>query len=395
MPLDSEGFNMVVVFIDRLSKKAVSIPCKKTINAKDMAELYFIHCFRHLGVPENIVSDRGAQFISHFWGCLCSFLRIERKLSTAYHPETDGQTEIMNQYLDLRLRPFVNHFQDNWGLLLPLMDFAQLALHHESINTSPFELLFGRKPRFTFDWKSPAMSNTAREKLAQSEAKLIVGRMQEAWTWEKVNIGKAQEKKMRDVNTHRREPDFDVGDRVWLNARNIPLDSPSRKLGNQNIGPFLIKARKGFSYELELPANLKHIHPVFHAKLLRKDPNNPVPGQSVPEPEELVIIPGQKEFAVDEILAVKLIRGKLKYRARWSGCDEDPVYYQASNFMYSPHLLKKFHLAHPELPGPPAGINSWIKAYEDGREDYGELENNSTMDAKLRASFFLQNDEGG
>lgn len=388
MPQDKNEFNMVVVFIDRLSKKAVSIPCKKTISSKDMAEIYFIHCFRHLGVPDSVVSDRGPQFISHFWGCLCKLLQVERKLSTSYHPETDGQTEIMNQYLDLRLRPFVNHFQDNWGSLLPLMDFAQLALHHESINISPYKLLFGREPRFTFDWKAPSRPESAREILSQNEAKMITRRMQEAWIWAKENMLKSQEKKMRDVNQHRREPNFDVGDKVWLSARNIPIDRPSRKLGHQNIGPYVIKRKVGYSYELDLPESLKQIHPVFHAKLLRKDPCNPVPGQELPDPEELHIIPGQKEFAVEKIRAVKLIRGRLKYRADWIGGEEDSNYYPASNFMYSPHLLKEFHTDHPYLPGPPANLPFWLKAYEDGIDNYDELEDDSAMNKRLRAVFF-------
>lgn len=256
--------------------------------------MYFIHCFRHLGVPESVISDCGPQFIPHFWSCLSKLLCIERKLSTAYHPETDGQTEIMNQYLDLRLRPFVNHFQDNWSLLLTLMDFAQLALHHESINTSPFELLFGHQPRLSFDWRFSAKPSTAHEVLAQHEAKSIIRHIQDAWSWAKSNMENAQLKKRNDVNPNRREPDFEVGDKVWLNARNIPLDRRSKKLGHQNIGPFLIKRKVGWSYELDLPENLKHIHPIFHAKLLRKDPDNPVPGQVLPDPEELQIIPGER-----------------------------------------------------------------------------------------------------
>lgn len=391
MPEDKEGFNMVVVFIDRLSKKAVTIPCKITVNAKNLAEIYLIHCFRHVGIPESIVSDRGAQFISYFWKYLCQLLQVERRLSTAYHPETDGQTEIMNQYLDLRLRPFINHFQDNWGMLLPLMDFAQLALYHESIKCAPFELLFGRQPRFTFDWKAPAKPETACEKLAQNEVKKFIHQIQDAWKWARENMSKAQIKKQKDTNLHRRIPDFDVGDKVWLNAKNLPLDHPSRKLGHQNVGPFPITQKIGFSYKLELPNSLKHIHPVFHAKLLRKDPSNPVAGQKLPEPQKIHVIPGEIEFAVESIRAVKLIKGKLRYRANWLGCDEDPIYYPASNFMYSPHLLRRFHWEYPNLPGPPTKLPQWITAYEKGRDDYSELKDDSAMDSRLRAAFF----EGG
>lgn len=388
MPEDDEGFNMVAIFIDRLSKKAVTIPCKKTVTAKDLAEMYFVHCFRHLGVPESIVSDRGPQFVSEFWGSLCAFLGIKRKLSTAFHPETDGQTEIMNKYLDQRLRPFVNHFQSNWSRLLPLMDFAQLALHHESIETSPFQLLHGHPPRLSFDWKAPEKPQNARQRLAHNEAKEIVKKMHEAWNWVRTKMEKAQEKKRRDVNLHRREPDFKVGDSVWLSTKNLALDQPSRKLGHQNIGPFKIISSKGWSYELDLPPSMGSIHRVFHAKLLRKDPSNPLPGQQNPPPKEYEIIPGVKEWQVESIRTCKLVYRKLKYRANWLGADEDPEFYPASDFMYSPHLLKQFHLAHPELPGPPAALPLWLDAWERGIDNYDNLEDNSAMNRTLRAAFF-------
>ncbi|KAI0993657.1 hypothetical protein K3495_g14527 [Podosphaera aphanis] len=254
-------------------------------------------------------------------------------------------------------------------MLLPLMDFAQLALHHESLNASPFELFFGRQPRLTFDWRAAEKPTNARETLAQSEAKRMLSRIEESWTWAKKNLEKAQIKKLRDVNPHHR---------------------PSRKLGHQNVGPFIIRRKIGWSYELELPTSLKQVHPVFHAKLLRKDPQNPVPGQELPDPEEIFVIPGEQEFAVESIRAVKLVRRQLKYRANWLGCDEDPVYYPASNFIYSPHLLRKFHMEHQDLPGPPVNLPIWIQAYNDGRDDYSELQNDSAMDRRLRAAFINQ-----
>lgn len=390
MPKDKYGYDTVAVFIDRFSKKAVSIPCYKTATAIDLAELYYEHCFRHQGLPDSIVSDRGPQFVSEFWGTLCALLQIKRKLSTAYHPETDGQTEIMNQYLDLRLRPFVNHFQDNWSCLLPLMDFAQLALHHESLGTSPFELLHGRRPRLSIDWRAPKNAQNARQELSQAEAKKRIKALQDAWSWVHANLAKAQSKKQKDVNKHRREPDFQVNDRVWLSTKNLALDRPSKKLGHQKLGPFRIVAKHGWSYELELPESMK-IHNVFHAKLLRKAPDNPVPGQLLPTPDPLQIN-DHDEWEVDSIRASKLTRNKLSYRANWLGADEDPEYYPASNFMYSPHLLKAYHIAHPLEPGPPKALPEWLKAWEAGTDDYDALEDDKAMTGKLRAAFFR---EGG
>lgn len=112
-PRDRSGYDMIMVVIDRLSKQAISIPCNKTINARGMAELFVQWVYRFGHTPETIISDRGPQFISSFWSEFCRILGVKVKLSTAYHKETDGQTEIMNKYIDQRLRPFVAYYQDN------------------------------------------------------------------------------------------------------------------------------------------------------------------------------------------------------------------------------------------------------------------------------------------
>jgi hypothetical protein len=107
-PKDKKGYDTILVVIDRLSKQSFSLPCYKTTTAKDMARLYIEHVYRTKSVPDSIVSDRGPQFVSDFWNEFCRILGVKLKLSTAYHPQTDGQTEIMNQYIDQRLRPFVS-----------------------------------------------------------------------------------------------------------------------------------------------------------------------------------------------------------------------------------------------------------------------------------------------
>ena len=124
MPKDKAGYDNVFVVVDRLSKQAVSVACFKTVTAEEIARLYITHIYRYYGPPVSIVSDRRPQFISQFWAEFCRILSIKLKLSTAFHPQTDGQTEIMNQYLDQRLRPFVNYYQDNWSEMLPMMDYA-------------------------------------------------------------------------------------------------------------------------------------------------------------------------------------------------------------------------------------------------------------------------------
>jgi transposase InsO family protein len=119
---------MVAIFVDRLGKRPITIPIQDTITARELAPLFLLHVIRHVGIPETIVSDRGPQFISDFWNEFCKRISTKLKLSTANHPQTDGQTEIVNQYFDQRLRPYINYYQDDWDDWIAIVDYQQAAL---------------------------------------------------------------------------------------------------------------------------------------------------------------------------------------------------------------------------------------------------------------------------
>jgi hypothetical protein len=119
-------------------------------------------------------------------------------------------------------------------------------------------------------------------------------------------------------------------------------------------------AKKGHSYRVKLPALIK-IHSVFPTESLCHDSNDPLPSQAN-APLLLVNITADDEYKVQEIIAVKLTKGKLTYQAKWTGIDKDPEFYLTSDFKYSSHLLKRFHLANPTLPGLPANLLLWLQA---------------------------------
>ena len=381
-PRDKHSYNAILVVIDRLGKDSVTIPCHKTIDARGLAILFIMWIYRFGHTPETIILDRGPQFISSFWKEFCRIIGVKLKLSTAYHKETDGQTEIMNRYIDQRLRPFVSYYQDNWSELLPIMDHAQMTLPHSTIGMAPYQLKFGSVPRNSWDWNTPKASTPA-EKLNFADALTVATRMHKAWEVAKSNMEKAQETMSKHVNQHRREIDWQVKDFVYLSARNLKSDRPSRKLADQWKGPYEILEKVGNAYRLKLPEGSK-IHPVFAPDVLTKDPHNPLPGQENPKPDGEVIS-GQEEFVVDEVLAVRLKYGKLEYRVSWVGHDPDPVWYPASNLMGSPHKLRDFHTAYPTMVGPPRRLNEWIKAWEDGIDDLSYLEDDKPV-AKAKAS---------
>ena len=146
----SDGFNAVLVVVCRLTKMRHFIPCRGTTSAQDLAQLYVNHVFRLHGLPKTITSDRGTQFVSHFWQALCRACGIISKLSTPYHPETNGQTERLNAVMEQYLRCYIKYLQDHWAQWLPLAEFATNNQASETISISPFFANYGFDPAWHF-----------------------------------------------------------------------------------------------------------------------------------------------------------------------------------------------------------------------------------------------------
>src|SRR5690606_10213367 len=149
------GKDCILNVVDRLTKQRHLIPCTTDIDARGTADLFIEHVFKLHGLPSTIVSDRGPQFASAFWKRLCERLGIDPRLSTAFHPQTDGQTEVFNAVMEQFLRCFVNYHQDNWVSLLPLAEFSSNNHVSESIGVSPFFANYGYDPRMHFDVANP------------------------------------------------------------------------------------------------------------------------------------------------------------------------------------------------------------------------------------------------
>ena len=203
---------------------------------------------------------------------------IKTKLSTASHPETDGQSKNANQEAEQHLKTYVNHFQNDWVWLLPMKEFSANANVSATIKVLSFLATKSYNPRMSFDPVDLSVNST-REKIANSTTKLIVNRMEKVWNFMREKMTKLQAKQVVAANRHRKEPPtYKIGNEVFLSTKNIRTERPLKKLDDKYIGLFKIKKLVRSLYQLELPHIMK-IHDVFYSNLLPKAADNPLLGQ--------------------------------------------------------------------------------------------------------------------
>ena len=161
----SKEFDSIFVVVDRLTKMTHFVSCNKTVTGEEIARLFIDNVYKYHGLPDDIISDRRTQFTSKFWQSLFKILQVEIKLSSAYHPQTDGQTERVNQVLEQYLRCSINYHQDNWVELLPLTEFVYNNTIQDSTKQTPFFVNYGHHPRFD-QFQLSTSKNPAAQDLA-------------------------------------------------------------------------------------------------------------------------------------------------------------------------------------------------------------------------------------
>ena len=344
--------NAILMVVDRLAKERVYIPCSdkdEGTNAEAITRILIHNVWRRHGLPSSVVSDQGPQFVSAVWKSLCKILRINAKLSTTFHLETNGQSEIANQEMERHLRTYVSHFQDNWVDLLPMAEFAANANPSATTKIPPFQATRGYIPKMSFNSVDLSKEST-RERFANTKARSIAADMEEVWEFVKNEMARSQERQAEAADRHRKKAEYKVGDEVWLLTRNIKTERPSKKLDHKMIGPYKIKKLVGSSYQLDLPTSMK-IHDVFHPSLLQKTSADPLPGQdndSAPP----VVVDDEEKWEVDDILNAKR-KGrsrKVQFGVKWKGYDKNKEWYDASGFEHSKEVVDDFY--HRNLTKP-------------------------------------------
>ena len=344
---ESNGFNAILVCVDRFTKMAHFCPTTTSVTSEGAAELYLRYVFKHHGLPTDIVSDRGTQFVSRFSQRLYDLCKIKHNKSTAYHPQSDGQTERVNQVLEQFLRIFCDYQQDDWFQLLPLAEFSYNNAQHASTLMSPFFANYGFHPRCSLQVSHP--TDLAQNPAAED----LVARIKTAHQQLKGNLTAAQAKYKEYHDVHVKEaPSFAVGDLVWLCRRNITTTRPSAKLDYKRLGPYKILDVVGESkmaFKLDLPPRMK-IHPVFHASLLDPHHANTIPGRTQPPPPA-VTVEDTLEYEVKEVLDSRVRNNKLEYLVDWVGYDPHERSWEPAAYLdHAPEEIARYHERYPDRP---------------------------------------------
>ena len=342
LPQTASGFDAICVFVDKLTKMCHLCPTTSEATAGDTAKLFVDYVWRYHGLPRKLISDRGTQFTSSMFRDICSLLNIEQGLSSAFHPQSDGQTERLNRVMEETLRHYVNPTQDDWDRWLPVVEFALNNSVHSSTGATPFFLNYGRHPNTPLSLQTPRMKSAT----VPSAVKFTAD-MYDALVKAKKCLIAAQQRQKAYADTKRSELELLPGTKVMLSAENIAVKhNGSRKLMGKWLGPFPVTRRiNPVAYELKLPPTMARVHPVFHVSLLKpyKAPKDASKRQRPPPP---VILEDGPEHEVEAVLAHRYVGKKLQYLIKFKGYDHVYDEWLPPSQLHCDELLQEY-LASP------------------------------------------------
>ncbi|GJZ19095.1 putative reverse transcriptase domain-containing protein [Tanacetum coccineum] len=266
LPRSSQGFDTIWVIVDRLTKSAHFLPIRENDPLDKLARLYLNRIVARHGIPASIICDRDGRFTSNFWRSFQKALGTDISMSTAYHPETDGQSERTIQTLEDMLRACVIDFGKGWVKHLPLAEFSYNNSYHASIKAAPYEALYGRKCRSPVCWAEVGEAQLTGLELIQETTEKIV--------LIKQRMQAAQDRQKSYADQKRKPMEFEIGDRVMLKVspwKGVVRFGKRGKLNPRYVRPFKVLAKVGkVAYRLELPQELSRVYHTFHVSNLKK-----------------------------------------------------------------------------------------------------------------------------
>ncbi len=317
-------FDSITVIIDLLTAMVHLVPSRINYTTRQVAELIFAEVYKHHGLQQSIISERDVLFTSQFWNHLHSLIGVKLRMSSAYHPETDGSTERANRPITQMLRQCVSPDQRDWVLKLPAIEFAINLARSDSTGYAPFFLNTGRMPRPMIWRDAPSDEFPAVRVFAQKVKNAIMAAHD--------SILAKRVKQTRDANRRRQLAPFAENDLVYISTKNVSLPKGlARKLTPKYIGPYKIVRDFGNnSYMIDLPTSMKQrgVHNVFHSSLLRvHEPNDDrlFPGRL---DSQITGIGGQSdEWAIEKITAHTGCGENTLFEVLWSSGDKTWVPY--------------------------------------------------------------------
>lgn len=321
LPQSRKGHDAIVVFVDKLTKMVHLVATTTNVTAPQLAEIFWETVVRHHGLPSSIVSDRDPRFTGHFWQALWKCMGTQLTMSTAYHPQTDGQTERANRTLEEMLRAYVSFQQKDWDEHLVAAELAFNGSKQASTGFTPFYLNNGREAMVPLD-----LALEEARTLRQPNAADTIRRLHQDLELAKEHLLKAQQRQAHHADRHRRELIFKVGDQVLLSTAHLKMiGSADRtaKFAYKYIGPFKIKrVVNNNAYELDLPPQLQ-IHPTLSVNRLKAYHDGrvtfPLRTRVDDRPPPAVTSTDGDEYEVESILSKRFTGARTEYLVRWKG----------------------------------------------------------------------------
>ncbi len=290
-----------------------------------------------------IVSNQDSQFIFILWKSLCKRLNINFQLFTVYHSQINDQSEWVNQNVERYLWFFCSYMQNDWAKLLLMIEFVD--------NNALFSVIFSISFFLNKDFHS-CMSfeldvieyESSCERLQMTKVKNISEHMNKTLKFAHKSLVKTQKQMMKQVNKHRKEVDYKIESKMFLNERNIITAKSFKKLNDKMLDFFINLDLINSLYKLKLSESM-HVHDVFHSDLLCSVVDDFLSGQKN-ELSDSIVINDEDEWKIDDILNSCRYRRRLQYRVKWNDYDNDLNWYNADDneFMNAQEIVDDFHI---------------------------------------------------
>ncbi len=299
---------VVLTVVGRFSKAAHFIPLPKLPSARETAQVMVDHVFKIHGLPTDVVSDRGPQFTSQFWGEFCRLIGASSSLSSGFHPQTNGQAERTNQILGRMLRSLTSQSPASWCDQLSWAEYAHNSLPSSATGLSPFHACLGYQPPLFTSQKTESSVPSVQAFIQRCRC-----------TWRRVSsaLCRSRARTRRAANRHRvKAPRYVCGQKVWLSTQNLPLQVSSRKLMPRFIGPFsIVKVLSPVAVKLRLSRQLRRVHPIFHVSCIKPVIRTPTrPTRPPPALDE-----GSSIYRVRRLLDVRPRGWGHQFLVDWEG----------------------------------------------------------------------------